>query len=92
MADAAKDQVPTPRWVSLARSAGLGLAIAGTIGVGWNQTHGAEEPARFCPADAYIAEDGSTAHHRRDPEQDCAWVDEDGDLVSFDAEGTPVPG
>jgi hypothetical protein len=90
MAAAPTEKPPTPRWVSLARSAGLGLAIAGTIGLGWNQTQGTDEPQRFCTADGFTAADGVTPYHR-DLEQGCAWVDEDGELVPVDDEGTPLP-
>jgi hypothetical protein len=82
-------KVPAPRWVSLARSAGLGLAIAGTIGVGWNQTNGADEPPRSCVGMGNETIDTTT--YRRDPEQRCAWVDAEGELVPVDDEGTPLP-
>ena len=73
-----------PRW-TLVRSVGLGLALAGTIAIGWNHTHGATAP-RSCPADGYTLQDG-TALHR---DADCAWVGPDGKPVPVDADGRPV--
>lgn len=66
-------------WIVLLRSAGLGLAIAGVIGIGWRHTHEPEPAARFCPADGYTTADGTELH--RDPDQGCAWVDDDGRRV-----------
>jgi hypothetical protein len=36
------------RWMML-RAAGLGLALAGTIALGWRQTHLAEDAPNACP-------------------------------------------
>ncbi len=69
---------PAPRIVPL-RSAGMGLAIAGVIGIGWRHTHEPDPAPRFCPADGYITADGTELH--RDPAQGCAWVDDDGRRV-----------
>lgn len=71
------------------RSAGLGLALAGTIGIGWQRTHEPEDPPNFCTADAYIDEDGIN-EYTRDIDQDCAWVDSEGNLVDVDANGNPT--
>ncbi len=61
--------------LTLIRSAGLGLALAGTIGLGWQLTHPADSKPKFCTADGFVGMDGEALH--RDPDQDCAWVDAD---------------
>ena len=76
--------------MTLIRSAGLGLALAGTIAVGWRNTHPDEPaPAPTCAADAASGEDAGATYHR-DPAQGCAWVDADGHLVEVDANGRPI--
>ncbi|MGN6693728.1 MAG: hypothetical protein ACTHN0_06085 [Aquihabitans sp.] len=75
------------RW-RMIRAAGLGIALAGTIAFGWSRIRPEPEPARSCPADAVITDDGARLH--RDPAQGCAWVDADGAKVTVDADGTPT--
>lgn len=74
------------RW-RLIRSVGLGLALAGTIAIGWHQLKADASPTTSCPAAAKTV-DGSTL--RQDPGQGCAWVDADGNPVPTDAQGNPT--
>jgi hypothetical protein len=83
------DLQPPDRWLTILRSAGLGLAMAGTIGIGWQHTHETDDKPKFCPADAYISADDTLELHR-DIEQDCAWVDSEGNRVDVDADGNPT--
>jgi hypothetical protein len=75
------------RW-QLLRAAGLGFLLAGAIAVGWNQTHQDEPLTKMCTADGVVTDDGALL--TRDPDQDCAWVDADGNLVSLDSDGGPT--
>ena len=77
-ADARRREADDRRWV-LIRSAGLGLVLAGTIAIGWHHLHQERGARTFCTADGYLTDDG--VHLHRDPDQGCAWVDEQGARV-----------
>ena len=59
---------------------GLAIALGLTVGVGWNHTHPAVAPPRFCTAEGYIRPDGTML--MRDNARRCAWVDPQGNLVT----------
>src|SRR5258708_685184 len=74
------DRPPVYRWLTIMRSAGLGLALAGVISIGWHHTHEPEPQPRSCPADARVLDDGTVLH--RDLDHGCAWVDGHGHVIT----------
>lgn len=65
---------------SVLRVSGLAIALLLTVGIGWRQTHQSEPAPKFCTAEGYLMLDGRLLGH--DSYNDCAWVDQDGNLVS----------
>ena len=75
MGEAAMDPEPASRWLTIIRSAGLGLALAGTIAIGWQHTHEPATPAKTCAAHAAPHGDQS------DSTKDCTEVDGHGSVT-----------
>ena len=55
------------------------VGLAAVAGVSYVVLDEETEAERFCTTEGRIDPEGGV--YRRDPEQDCAWVDDDGNLV-----------
>lgn len=80
---AAANAAPADERWRLIRSVGLGLALAGTIAIGWNHLDQPAPKPTTCAATS-SAPGGRTDLHR-DPAQGCAWVDAEGSVVDAGA-------
>ena len=75
--------------LSVMRALGLLVALLASVGLAWHVGRPDAPPDRgFCTADGYITDDGRTLHRGND--QDCRWVDENGNLVAVDENGQPT--
>ena len=85
MGEAAIDPEPANRWLTIVRSAGLGLALAGTIAIGWQHTHEPTAPAKTCAAHAAAHDD-----QVREPDsaKDCTEVDGHGGVTGSGPNGS----
>jgi hypothetical protein len=77
--------VPSPL-----RVLGLTLALVAALGAVWWQGRESEPARRFCTAEGLIGP-GTEGYHR-DPDQDCAWVDGDGNPTTTSTTTTRPPG
>jgi hypothetical protein len=68
------------------RAGFLAVALVAAIGVGWAGTHRPAPTPKFCTAEGLVSPESGHQYHKND---DCQWVDEDGNLL-VDTDGRPV--